>query len=84
MEMSLDNPTKTRKRVTIKPDTAVVPNQTHVHTDKVAEYVKKPSKEPIGVVKNPDTGALHVLDGHHRITADRLAGRSTKAVYWEF
>jgi hypothetical protein len=76
-------PVETKKRLTVTPDMAVVPNQTHVHIDKVAEYLKKPSKKPIGVVKNPDTGDLHVLDGHHRITADRLAGRSTKAVYWE-
>jgi hypothetical protein len=76
-------PVETKKRVTVTPDMAVVPNQTHVHINKVAEYVKKPSKKPIGVVKNPETGDLHVLDGHHRLTADRLAGRSTKAVYWE-
>jgi hypothetical protein len=76
-------PVQTRKRVTVTPDMAVVPNQTHVHINKVAEYVKKPSKKPIGVVKNPDTGDLHVLDGHHRLTANRLLGRDTPAVYWE-
>jgi hypothetical protein len=76
-------PVQTRKRVTVTSDMPVVPNQTHVHIDKVAEYVKKPSKKPIGVVKNPDTGDLHVLDGHHRLTANRLLGRDTPAVYWE-
>ena len=76
-------PVETRRHVTVTPDMAVVPNQPHVDVDKVAQYVKKPSKKPIGVVQNPDTGDLHVLDGHHRLAADRLAGRSTKAVYWD-
>lgn len=63
--------------------TRISPNQTHVHVSKVEEYVQKPSRKPIGVVKNPDTGDLHVLDGHHRLTANRILGRSTPAVYWE-
>lgn len=76
-------PQPTRKRVTITPDMAVVPNQTHVHVEKVQHYVEHPSRKAIGVVKNPVTGDLHVLDGHHRLTANRLLGKNTPAVYWE-
>lgn len=61
----------------------LVPNQTHVNVDKVEHYVKHPSKNPIFVVKNPETGANHVLDGHHRLVANRIRGVPTKAVFYQ-
>lgn len=76
-------PVATGKRVTLTPDVSVVPNQPHVNVGTVAGYMKKPSKKPIAIVKNPNTGDLHVLDGHNRIAADRLMGRNTRAEYWE-
>jgi len=73
----------TNRRKTFSPDEPLIPNQTHVHVDKVQHYVEHPSKSPIFVVKNPETGQHHVLDGHHRLVASRLRGEPIKARYYE-
>jgi hypothetical protein len=73
----------TRRRATFGAQEPLIPNQTHVNVDKVEHYVKHPSSKPIFVVKNPATGENHVLDGHHRLVANRLRGVPTKAQYYE-
>lgn len=74
----------TGRKTTFGAQEELIPNQTHVNVDKVAEYVQKPSKKPISVVKNPETGQTHVLDGHHRLVASRLRGEPVRAEYWEY
>lgn len=73
----------TSRRTTFAPDEPLIPNQTHVNLDKVQHYVDHPSNKPIFVVKNPETGGSHVLDGHHRLVANRILGRPTKAQFYE-
>lgn len=73
----------TNRRTTFSTDAPLIPNQTHVNVEKVQHYVEHPSNKPIFVVKNPHTGDSHVLDGHHRLVANRILGRPTKAQFYE-
>lgn len=74
----------TGKRTKFSVDAPLVPNQTHVNVDKVQHYVDHPSRKPIFVVNNPETGQAHVLDGHHRLVANRILGRPTPAEFYTF
>jgi len=74
----------TSRKAKFAADEPLIPNQTHVNVDKVDHYVKHPSRKPISVMTNPETGGVHVLDGHHRLVANRLRGKPTPAEYWEF
>lgn len=69
------------EKVTIQPHEKVHVNQPTVFTRGVHQYQEEEgSRSPIQVTKDPDSGDYEVLEGHHRLVSDRLAGKPTDAV----
>jgi hypothetical protein len=66
-------------RVTIPHSERVNVSQPNVHTRGVHQYLDEPDHEPIHVAHDPEFDDYTVLEGHHRLVADRLAGRDTEA-----
>lgn len=72
---------RTGERTEVSPDTPVTPGQSTVYAAGVQEYRGK-TTSPIDLYKDDD-GTDYVLDGHHRLVAARLDGRSVQGQYWE-
>lgn len=81
--MGTHNMRKTGERTTLGPKDAVTPGQSTVYAAAVHKYVERPNAAPIALYKDPGTGETHVIDGHHRLIAARLAGRPVHGEYWE-
>ena len=70
----------TGKRVEITPDHPVTPGQPTVYAAAVGRYRESPNDSPISLYRYEDTD--YVLDGHHRLVAARLEGRSVQGEYY--
>jgi GNAT superfamily N-acetyltransferase len=67
------------ERVTIPRSERVNISQPTVTRKGVQKYLDQPDHEPIHVAHDPEFDDYTVLEGHHRLVADRLRGRSTEA-----
>ena len=81
LDVSPETVKPTGKRTMLSPDEMVIPNQTHVFTEKVQHYIDNPSRKPIQVHQDPETGIKRIIDGHHRFAAARAAGRAVPSEY---
>lgn len=74
---------RTGERATIEPHHVLIPNQPGVHRYGVDKYIEDPRHAPIALHRDPEFGNTYVIEGHHRLVAARLQGRSVEAEYWE-
>lgn len=72
---------RTGEQVEITPDMPVTPGQSTVYAAAVGKYRQQPHHSPISLYRHEDTD--YVLDGHHRLVAARLEGRSVRGEYYD-